>query len=432
MLFLFFLVVWHILWIYRKTNILLLPSVIFLSLEFLLQVFFPYTLVEALHEHPMHNRAAFIIGTGYCTTLIGYHATLLFGTSQSLERTYYTTLTTKYKNIDPYLQRALIGLFILGCAIIPLVFAVTGVVPLFSSDPGPGRVFFHDPDYLAYYKYPYWCGISFITASLMNEFIFFLSGYATKLRVFSIFFLGITMLALTAHRGPLFVVFLGCYTLYYQAHPQKLSIRKLLLHTLIGMVTLMTLLYMREGSNAFIEWMVAAVSHGSTFVDFAELVDALDRFGNSAFLLGKTYLGDLLGFIPYGIFDFRDQYRWKEWTKILFDAPPSAGGYRLTPFGESYFNFGLLGVAVQGLLAGFLYAVFDPMVLALSRLFKEKKGLAISWYILLNVALATAVSAVLRFYDILFLAANLFSVVAIFLLAIFLRHLFRGRFEAKS
>ena len=151
--------------------------------------------------------------------------------------------------------------------------------------------------------------------------------------------------------------------------PHKITFFRAIIAGMTAIYLIFALLYIREGGSTrsgLNEWIVEELRTGSTFIDSYEFANAYDKFGNRPYLLGKTYAGDALGFLPLGVSTYRDHYKWKEWTKELFDVSEYKGGFRLTTFGEPYFNFGIPGVVIKGLVLGAAYGVLDVLVVLLS------------------------------------------------------------------
>ena len=76
-------------------------------------------------------------------------------------------------------------------------------------------------------------------------------------------------------------------------------------------------------------------------------------YWDGTYYLGKTQLAGLLGFIPSFISPFRTEWNWGVVTTTITGLDPLVNpGLRAGMFGEMYFNFGLPGVMIAGLLYG--------------------------------------------------------------------------------
>ncbi|MGB7601977.1 MAG: oligosaccharide repeat unit polymerase [Candidatus Sulfotelmatobacter sp.] len=112
----------------------------------------------------------------------------------------------------------------------------------------------------------------------------------------------------------------------------------------------------------FFASFVFLVFYGNTFSDlrdFAWVYSAWDH----VFWAGKTYLAALLAFIPRFASDFRDTWGLGAVTSSTVGFDPQVHpGLRPGAFGESFFNFGLLGVVAVGLMLGLVARRVDTDV----------------------------------------------------------------------
>ncbi len=95
-------------------------------------------------------------------------------------------------------------------------------------------------------------------------------------------------------------------------------------------------------------------NHFSDTRDFAWMLSCWD----GELLYGKTYLAGLLSFLPRIASDFRANWSYGVYSANLAELELHAG-LRSGPFGEMYFNFGLVGVILIGLLAGYVLRMAD-------------------------------------------------------------------------
>ena len=400
----------------RRHHTWLLPSHLLLLLEFILQTIFPILVVAKTQAHSHYTLALFIVLLGFTSFFVSYRLPSLFKSKFFISK---SSVTHLYRKLDPYLRASSLVLFWIGVFLILLVFANLKMIPALSSNTyGDARFFYNNPIYFKFFKYPYWMGITFISVASVNLFIFSIKEKRFNLGSIAPILIAMVLLLLTRHRGPFFALCLSMYVFYFQLNPKKLKFIYALMHISGAFATAMLMLFLREGSGGLIEWVSKALTHGSSFVDFHEFAESLALNDGKSLLLGKTYLGDLMSFIPSGLSDFRDTYRWKEWTKILFNAPPEAGGYRLTLFGESYFNFGLPGVVFQGALVGLVYRIWDEMILKLQYAYSQGHAFSVSGYYLVASYTTFASTIAANFYNISFGAAMLVGCLLIFLCAL--------------
>ncbi|HEX5435621.1 MAG TPA: O-antigen polymerase [Gemmatimonadaceae bacterium] len=94
--------------------------------------------------------------------------------------------------------------------------------------------------------------------------------------------------------------------------------------------------------------------YGNTFSDLRDFA-WVHAYWNGTYLWGKTELAGLLAFAPSAMIPFRQDWGWgvvsTTWTGLNSKVHP---GLRPGSFGELYFNFGIPGVVVGGLLFGYI------------------------------------------------------------------------------
>jgi oligosaccharide repeat unit polymerase len=101
------------------------------------------------------------------------------------------------------------------------------------------------------------------------------------------------------------------------------------------------------------------IFYGNSYSDLRDFAWVYGYWDKS-FLFGKTYLAAFMSFVPSFLSDFRTQWAAGKFTAttVGFD-PLEHPGLRPGLFGESYFNFGFLGVIVIGTLLGYAYRYVD-------------------------------------------------------------------------
>jgi oligosaccharide repeat unit polymerase len=91
---------------------------------------------------------------------------------------------------------------------------------------------------------------------------------------------------------------------------------------------------------------------GNNFSDLRDFAWVYSAW-NHVFWSGKTYLAALLAFVPRFLSEFRDTWSLGVVTASTVGFDPEVHpGLRPGIFGESYFNFGILGVIAVGLMLG--------------------------------------------------------------------------------
>ena len=96
------------------------------------------------------------------------------------------------------------------------------------------------------------------------------------------------------------------------------------------------------------------VLYGNNLSDLRDFAWVLSGW-DGHFVWGKTQLAGFLSFIPSSLFEFRSVWSWGVFSTTTAGLSNVAehAGLRATIFGESYFNYGLVGVGVSGFLTGF-------------------------------------------------------------------------------
>jgi len=111
--------------------------------------------------------------------------------------------------------------------------------------------------------------------------------------------------------------------------------------------------------GTFFSLLAAVLLYGDTFSDLREFA-WVDAVWDHQFWMGKTYLAALMSFVPRFASQFRDTWGMgaATATTLGFD-PHQHPGVRPGTFGESYFNFGLPGVMIVGLILGIMWRYID-------------------------------------------------------------------------
>ncbi|WP_316809617.1 O-antigen polymerase [Pedobacter agri] len=109
--------------------------------------------------------------------------------------------------------------------------------------------------------------------------------------------------------------------------------------------------------------IVTSLIYGNTFSDLRDFAWVLSDW-NHQLILGKTHFSGLISFIPSGISEFRSEWALgKVTTRIAGLTDSYHGGLRLTIFGESYINFGLIGVIIFSLTYGYFLQEINRKVM---------------------------------------------------------------------
>lgn len=166
-------------------------------------------------------------------------------------------------------------------------------------------------------------------------------------------------------------VFFGGLILYfvsdliYKSQNNELKVKSILKYILTVPILIFVLFYIedaREGRFSIIETlksMLVRIFIGNTFSDLRDFAWLLSAWDGSL-LMGKTFLAGFLSFIPSSMFDFRNEWNWGVFSTRITDLDSSIHpGLRAGIFGETYFNFGILGVLIAAFTWGNLVQNLD-------------------------------------------------------------------------
>lgn len=107
---------------------------------------------------------------------------------------------------------------------------------------------------------------------------------------------------------------------------------------------------------------------GNSFSDTRDFALVLSYWPGH-FYYGLTYLAGVISFVPRFLSSFRDTWALGVVTATMAGlSPKEHPGLRVGLFGESYLNFGLLGVVVLGLLTGAVTRLIDSRMKQAARM----------------------------------------------------------------
>ncbi len=143
----------------------------------------------------------------------------------------------------------------------------------------------------------------------------------------------------------------------------------------------------------FFTFLAAALFYGNNFSDLRDFA-WVDALWNHRLWMGKTYLAAVMAFVPRVASEFRDTWGTGAATATTLGFDPHVHpGVRPGYFGESYFNFSLLGVIVVGLAIGIIWRRVDIDVKRALTAYESSMRKAFASTMLLGVAGVFAVSA---------------------------------------
>lgn len=197
-------------------------------------------------------------------------------------------------------------------------------------------------------------------------------------------------------RGNILSIFSSVVLCYFISLRRRLKLRKLFF---VCAVVLFGLLYvgaLRAGITSialFVSGVFLEIFYGNTFSDLRDFSLVLS-FWNGHFWFGKTYLAAAFAFVPRFLSDFRDTWSIGVVTATMVGYDPKVHpGLRPGMFGESYLNFGYVGVLAFGMLSGVVMRMVDTAVKKAVTAPRPSISRAFSYTILLAVLGDVAVSA---------------------------------------
>ena len=197
-------------------------------------------------------------------------------------------------------------------------------------------------------------------------------------------------------RGNILAMYINVLLCYLVRLRDKISLLRL---TIMISAIVMVGLYLgsvRAGEyslNTFFSILASLLLYGDTFSDLRDFAWVYADW-NHVFWTGKTYLAALTSFLPRFASHFRDTWGMGVATArtVGFD-PEVHPGLRPGVFGEGYFNFGLVGVILVGLMLGIVIRRIDIDVKASLEPPQSSMRRALAATMLLGVAGSLAITA---------------------------------------
>jgi oligosaccharide repeat unit polymerase len=177
--------------------------------------------------------------------------------------------------------------------------------------------------------------------------------------------------------------------------------RRLRLGRLIAIIVLVLFVVLYLGAlragiysvTLFVAGAALALLYGNTFSDLRDFALLLS-FWNGHFWLGKTYFAAAAAFVPRFLSSYRETWSIGVVTATMVGFDPKVHpGLRPGIFGESYFNFGYLGVVMMGLMVGIVVRKVDLEVKKAVGSPRPSIAKAFSYTVLLSVISNLEISA---------------------------------------
>ena len=146
--------------------------------------------------------------------------------------------------------------------------------------------------------------------------------------------------------------------------------------------------------------------YGNSFSDTRDFALVLS-FWDGHYFHGLTYLAGLLAFIPRALSSFRDTWAIGVVTTTMAGYDPTQhSGLRVGTFGEAFFNFGLTGVVLVGLLVGVSIRFVDLRMKQALKVLSPSSAKVYAYYMILTFLTVVQTSVV---------ASAIYSILAIFI-----------------
>jgi oligosaccharide repeat unit polymerase len=219
----------------------------------------------------------------------------------------------------------------------------------------------------------------------------------TKERSLLLCTVGLTLgLVFFGARGNLVAIYISVLLCYFVMMRNKISLFRIATLTVIAIIFGFYLGSVREGEfspSGFFGSFITLLLYGNNFSDLRDFAWVYSAWDHIAWG-GKTYLAAVMSFVPRFASQFRDTWAMGVATAstVGFD-PQIHPGLRPGIFGEAFFNFGLVGVAVVGLLFGFIVRRVDIDVKSAFASTQPSMMKAFASTMLLSVAGCIAISA---------------------------------------
>ncbi|QWU06960.1 oligosaccharide repeat unit polymerase [Heyndrickxia coagulans] len=161
------------------------------------------------------------------------------------------------------------------------------------------------------------------------------------------------------------LLFVFMYFNITSVNNKRFNLFKFLFGGLILLILTVYLGNIREGQYNLLvslENSWNSIFYGNNFSDIRDFAWVLSGW-NGIYLHGKSLISGYLSFIPSYIFPLRTEWSLGYFTVTAIGFDPTVHpGLRPGVFGESYFNFGILGVCVYGFFYGYAVNKLDLYV----------------------------------------------------------------------
>lgn len=260
--------------------------------------------------------------------------------------------------------------------------------------------------------------------------------YQEKSKIIGIYILlALTMSLTSGTRGAVLNSIMTFVFMYYNINSKDAKKSNVLKLAFGGALLLITAIYLGDARqqqyNLFIALSHAwdKIFYGNNFSDLRDFA-WVTAYWDEQFQYGKTLIAGFLSFIPSSLFPLRAEWGLGIFTVTTIGYDTSIHpGLRPGIFGESYFNFGILGVVFFGFMYGFVTGMINKFVQKTINSGLSKKE------VIYKVSLGYMVS----YFSFNFMITAGFFVVYVFLIILtigivkyLLRNKFNSRFKKKT
>ncbi len=197
-------------------------------------------------------------------------------------------------------------------------------------------------------------------------------------------------------RGSLLSIYFTVLLCYFMKRRTSISLLRI---AGIGLVLIIIAFYLgvvRSGDYAvdnFWVGLIVVVLYGNNFSDLRDFAWVYSKWDNVLWH-GKTYLAAVLSFVPRFASTFRDNWALGVATSSTAGLDPQVHpGLRPGIFGEGFFNFGILGVVVMGLMFGIILRRVDLDVKLALTSSPRPMRMAFASTIMLGIALTLVITS---------------------------------------
>jgi oligosaccharide repeat unit polymerase len=163
-------------------------------------------------------------------------------------------------------------------------------------------------------------------------------------------------------RSNLLGIFLSVFICHLVKQREKIKLFRTIGLIFVILIVGLYLGSARAGDYSLVDFfgaLMLLVFYGNNFSDLRDFAWVYGKWDHS-FWIGKTYLAGITSFVPRFASQFRDTWGLGVATDTVVGLDPQTHpGLRPGYFGEGFFNFGLFGVIVVGLIIGIILRRID-------------------------------------------------------------------------